>query len=836
MDSSNQPDGDGLRVLFERHPHAILELEDGVIKRTNQAARRMLDVDREQLVERELHALFPDDLDGVDDLINDLHTPRRQTSLPLKEAYGEDRLAEVTLLNDPAHRSGRQFIMLQTVQNGMQSDSASPYRDGNTQRESLRKTLSTLRNRIAVDVVFLGQEHPASPSTETLVFLSGGTDDGTAVAEEGHGDIYELVDEEFVYFRSDVIAQVDSPSVLHQLNASGFAAIHFEALDQQYYLCVVSESPLTSGSEVLDQLHHFARKISELLDHSLSSSDVNFRILFDRNPVPLWIYDVDTHALLDANQAAQNVYGYSRDEFVSLFVDDLHPDDKPVEELLTFESEEEGGSCVELPQETKNGSLMKVELGTCPVKYEGSSARLVSVRDVTRQKRALRKLERRLDYDQLTGLPNRSYFQQKLREQMDEGEAGECTIGVFYLDIDNFNKINDVLGHSFGDQVLVSISERLQNCMPEEGLLARWAGDEFIGFLPDLETTEDLEELMNQFRDVLQTPVELNERTFHLDCSIGLSLYPHDGSNPEELIGKSDVAMSRTRDGSSKFYEYYIEGDLEETSKELQLLHDMKRAVRENQFELYYQPFVDSDTGRVSGCEALIRWDHPERGMIQPSSFIPTAEATGLIVPIGKWVIRQACEQIVEWSDGGKDPLYISVNIAAQQIQESDFLPHIKQSLDRTGIEPHQLQVELTESTIMNNLDRGTKMLGELQEMGVRIAIDDFGTGYSSLEYLMRLPVDLLKVDRSFTEQISEEPYVVDLFHLIRTISDRLDLDVLVEGVESREQLRTIQDQECSMFQGYLFGHPCSSDQFLKALRSGDFLNHSVEEEEYGCA
>ena len=835
MDPTNQSIDDEFMTLFERHPHAILELEDGVIRRTNLAARRLLDVDRNQLIERRIHTLFSEDQEGIVNLVNDRHTPCKQTSLALNGDFGKDQLAEVTLLNDTNTGSERQFLMIQTVQKGVRSDSVSSDDNGKAQRASLKKTLFALQGQMSTDVVFLGQEHTGSSTTETLVSLSGDEELDTSDVQGSTREIYELVEEEFVYFRSGVTDHEDAPFLLNRLNADGFAAIRFDALDQRFYLCVVSESPLTSGSEVLDQLHHFAQKISQLLDHSLSSSDVNYRILFDHNPVPLWIYDTDTHEVLDANQAAQNVYGYSRDEFLNLCVDELHPDGQ-LDEFLAFQRDENSGAHVELPQKTKNGRLMKVELGSCPVTYEDASARLVSVRDVTRQKRALRKLERRLEYDQLTGLPNRSYFQQRLRERIDGSEDDEVSIGVFYLDIDNFNKINDVLGHSFGDQVLVSISERLQNCMPEKGLLARWAGDEFIGFLPDIDSTDDLEELVKQFREVLQTPFELDDRTFHLDCSIGLSLYPQDGSNPEELIGKADVAMARTREGSSSFYEYYIEGDIEETSQELKLLHDMKRAVRKNQFELFYQPFVDYDCGHVSGCEALIRWDHPERGIIQPSSFIPTAEATGLIVPIGKWVIRRACEQIAAWSEEYDQQLFISVNIAVQQIQDPDFLPHIKQTLERTGADPHLLQVELTESTIMNNLDRGRKMLGELQDMGVRIAIDDFGTGYSSLEYLMRLPVDLLKVDRSFTEQITEEPYVVELFHLIRTISERLDLDVLVEGVESREQLRKIQDQECRMFQGYLFGHPCSSKQFINNLLDGGFLDHPVEDGSYGRA
>jgi diguanylate cyclase (GGDEF)-like protein len=394
-------------------------------------------------------------------------------------------------------------------------------------------------------------------------------------------------------------------------------------------------------------------------------------------------------------------------------------------------------------------------------------------------------------------------------------------VAVLLLDLDRFKVINDSLGHAFGDKLLGAVAQRLRQIVREADTVARLGGDEFVILLAEVAEVDDAGLVAAKILRLLAEPHRLDEREITLTASLGVSLFPRDSDDGATLIRNADMAMYRAkRDGRSAFAFYSPEMNrrIRET---LDLEGALRQALERDEFRLHYQPKVDLPSGRVIGCEALVRWHHPQRGMVSPADFIPLAEETGLIVPLGTWVLKEACRQARAWQDAGLPALNIAVNLSARQFRKGDLPQLVEEFLRETGLNPSLLELELTESMVMDDPAGAERTMRTLKELGVRLSLDDFGTGYSSLNYLRRFPVDSLKIDRSFIRDVATDPSGASVVTSVIDIAHNLGLTAVAEGVETREQLVFLLGCGCDMLQGFLFSKPLPAEEFADLLREG---------------
>jgi diguanylate cyclase (GGDEF)-like protein/PAS domain S-box-containing protein len=419
-------------------------------------------------------------------------------------------------------------------------------------------------------------------------------------------------------------------------------------------------------------------------------------------------------------------------------------------------------------------------------------------------------------HDDLTNLPNRRYIQKEIESLIQSNKAGnETKLAILFLDLDRFKVINDTFGHSNGDILLTEVTNRLIGCLGEKDKLARMGGDEFIFLLKDFENENYVIEIADRVLDQFKNPFTVNSNEFHTTVSIGIAIYPNKKITLEEFMVYADNAMYKAKSQGKNRYVIYTSDMLNNSIEELKLESDLRKALEKNEFILHYQPQVCNNSGKIIGVEALIRWNHPKLGLIFPDKFIKLAEETGLITQIGEWVIEQACIQNIKWQNAGIGPLKMSVNLSTQQFLKLNLVGYVKSVLDQTGLNPEYLVLEITESMAMD-FDYSIKVLRQLKDIGVGISIDDFGTGYSSLSYLKTFPIDYLKIDRSFVRDIVEDDNDVNIVKAIITLAHNLNLEVIAEGVETKEQLEFLKKYNCDKIQGYLFSKPIPAEQLEK--------------------
>ncbi|MFC5528622.1 putative bifunctional diguanylate cyclase/phosphodiesterase [Cohnella yongneupensis] len=428
-----------------------------------------------------------------------------------------------------------------------------------------------------------------------------------------------------------------------------------------------------------------------------------------------------------------------------------------------------------------------------------------------------KKTESRINYlayhDELTGLPNRRMFSERVRVEMGRAAHGDSRFALLWLDLDRFKTINDSMGHSFGDQLLIAVADRLTKLASKPEKVFRLGGDEFTFLLSDLRDVQEAEKAAQRIVETFDTPIRVGQLDFHVTVSVGMAIYPEDGNSLDLLLQNADTAMYSAKDTRNGWKRYASEMNLKAKEK-LLLENDLRIALELRQFHLAYQPLVDLEGGHLVGAEALLRWDHPQKGSIPPSEFIPLSEESGFILPLGEWVLRTACRQTKQWQEQGYPPLVMSVNLSIRQFRQHDLCERIEKVLEETGLEPQWLELEITES-IMADVAFATAMLERLKKIGVRISIDDFGTGYSSLYYLKRFPIDKLKIDRSFVNDILTDRNDAAIVSGISAMARNLNLTVTAEGVESEGQVAFLREQRCQEAQGYFFSRPVPPEQFV---------------------
>lgn len=417
--------------------------------------------------------------------------------------------------------------------------------------------------------------------------------------------------------------------------------------------------------------------------------------------------------------------------------------------------------------------------------------------------------------DSLTKLPNRHMLEQELQKALIGAREKDSLLAILFLDLDRFKFVNDTLGHSSGDSLLKQVTGRLKTIVNHRHLLARLGGDEFVCLLKDLQSEKEAELIANQIIDAFREPFLLRGTEIYITTSIGLSLYPYDGDDIETLVTNADSAMYRAKKKGRNQIEKAVVEINAGAFERLLIENNLRKALIQEEFFLVYQPQLDLNQNEVIAFEALIRWDHPDLGIIPPSEFIPIAEETGLIIPIGDWVLQTACQKLKEWQIEGYSSLRIAVNLAAQQFLQKRMIEKLKKILKEYNINPSLLELEITESMVMHDVDSAVSILNQLRDLGVRVSIDDFGTGYSSLNYLRNFPVDNLKIDRSFIIDIETNPSSKALTNAIATLAHDLNLKVVVEGVETLKQLTLVKSSSCDIIQGYYFSKPLHSDLVL---------------------
>ncbi|WHX98647.1 bifunctional diguanylate cyclase/phosphodiesterase [Neobacillus sp. DY30] len=569
---------------------------------------------------------------------------------------------------------------------------------------------------------------------------------------------------------------------------------------------------------VNQEIHGVYTIIKDITEHKKAQNDLveaeaKYRSLIENSLVGVYI--MQDGKLVYVNPRLCEMSGYHCEELLGLHVKEfIYPEDLPLvtENIRKRFNNEIDTMKFEYRAIRKDRSVITFELYGSKIVYNGRDAIIGTVIDITERKNTEKIIRHMAYHDQLTDLPNRYLLREKLNEAIIESRQNNCHFALLFLDLDRFKAINDTLGHEVGDKVLMEVAERLKACVTQTDIISRYGGDEFSVLLPEA-GEQRASQVAHQIITKLSLPLTFLHHELLVTPSIGISIFPTHGESFDMLIKNGDLAMYHAKSLGRNNYQFFNEELNKKAKHELDMELNLRKALEQNQLVLFYQPQVNLETNQIYGAEALMRWIHPEKGIIPPASFIPLAEENGLIIPMGEWAIRTACQENKKWQLAGYSPVTVSVNISAKQFFQSNLVEIVESALSETELNPKYLELEITESITMD-VERSITTLLELQRIGVKVSIDDFGIGYSSLNYLKRLPIDKLKIDQSF---IRECPNDINSNTLVRTIiimAHLLKMKVIAEGVETEEQVSFLLAQGCNEAQGYLFGKPLPMSEF----------------------
>jgi diguanylate cyclase (GGDEF)-like protein/PAS domain S-box-containing protein len=523
-------------------------------------------------------------------------------------------------------------------------------------------------------------------------------------------------------------------------------------------------------------------------------------MLFNSSRLPMWVYDLDAFRFLAVNQAAIDHYGYSRERFLSMSMLDIIPE-SGLDDFKAASGDETSGDERIWTHVRADGSLIEVAAFSQFVEFDGRPAWMVAIVDVTERQRAIERIAHLASHDVLTGLPNRQAFAEQLNRTLDRAAATSGTFAVLCLDLDRFKDVNDIFGHAAGDALLREFTARLARAAGG-AFIGRMGGDEFT-MIVEGPQPESAVELASRLMQTGLEQFEFEGHRFRCSVSVGIVLYPGDGADATTLLNNADAALYRAKADGRGVYRMF-EAEMDKRLRERRALqNDLHAALARSELSLFYQPQALL-TGEIIGFEALVRWHHAKQGLIPPASFIPLAEESGLIIPIGEWILLEACREAASWPK----PMQIAVNLSPIQFRHGDLPQLVHQILLETGLPPARLELEITESVLFEDFSRASSILRRLKALGVRIAMDDFGTGYSSLSYLQSFPFDKIKIDRSFTSMIQENPQSAAIIRAIVGLGHGLSMNIVAEGVETSDQLDFLRDEKCNEVQGYLIGRP----------------------------
>jgi diguanylate cyclase (GGDEF)-like protein/PAS domain S-box-containing protein len=557
----------------------------------------------------------------------------------------------------------------------------------------------------------------------------------------------------------------------------------------------------------------------------LRQSEERFRTIFDGVTDSIFLIEPETGRFVDINRRAVDAFGFGREELLSKTMADLSVNEPPytqvdamaaIQKTLSGEMQTFEWLC-----KKKDGTLFWVEIGAQLFAIGDKNYLLSTLRDIDRRKEAEDRLTKMAQFDAVTGLANCAAFVSSLKHTIADARRRQTGIAVLYLDLDHFKDVNDTLGHPVGDLLLRAVAQRLTDCVRASDTVARVGGDEFAVLMTEVSEAADAGVLARKLIEAIGQPFAIDGNQVHTGISVGIAV-PEPDTNAEAVLSHADVALYRAKLEGRQTFRFFNDLMDAEVRSRVNLIAELREGIAENQFFLVYQPQVDLISGRIIGVEALLRWQHPSRGIIAPGAFIPEAERSGLIVPLGNWVLVQACRQARRWLDMGVTPGYVAVNFSALQFKTPRELEEeIEAALTESRLPPQTPEVELTETTLMTATRDQSSILERLRKRGVRIAIDDFGTGYSSFAYLRRYPVDRLKLAQEFVDQMATDPNDATIAQAIIGLAGHLGLDIIAEGVETERQIELLRSWGCAAAQGYYFAKPLRPDEVTPLLRRG---------------
>jgi diguanylate cyclase (GGDEF)-like protein/PAS domain S-box-containing protein len=557
------------------------------------------------------------------------------------------------------------------------------------------------------------------------------------------------------------------------------------------------------------------------LNESIKISEQYYRSLFDNNGD--FVYSTDLKGnFTSVNKSFLKTFGYSESELIGkCALDFIDPEDVPRAKMHFLRALKGKDQVYSLDIQIKSGEVQVFQIKNIPITVNGESLGIYGIgRNITSQKKTEEKIIQLAYYDHDTGLPNRMRFTEKLEELIHQAKKKKKVFAVLVMDIDRFKIINDSLGHYAGDIVLKELALRIQENLPKGAYLGRFGGDKFTLLLTRNVSIEKTTRSARGLQKIISKPLYYQNKEFIVTASIGISSFPGDGLDEHILLKNADIAMNISKNQGGNKITYFSTDMNDQAMSRLELESFLRKALQKEEFYLCYQPLMDLKSGEIICTEALIRWNHPHLGLVPPAQFIPLAEETGLIEDIGAWVLTTACLQTKEWQMNGNHTLGISVNVSAYQFQQPAFIGHVVKALEISALRPEFLTLELTESAMLKDITYSISVMQTLQDLGVKVSIDDFGTGYSSLSYLRNLPIDTLKIDQSFINNLHDDPSDIAIVKAIITMGKGLSVKIVAEGVETREQIDILKDLECNYAQGYYIDRPLESKAFEKGFRS----------------
>lgn len=550
-----------------------------------------------------------------------------------------------------------------------------------------------------------------------------------------------------------------------------------------------------------------------------------YRLLFEGNPHPMWIYDRRTLRFLKVNEAAVARYGYSEEEFMQMTLRDIRmPEDvKALEEEIAMAPAAvlQSGPWTHIK---KDGSRIQIETASHLLSFEGHAACFSLVQDVTERQQLYEQLVYLAHHDTLTGLPNRLLLKDRMQQALAAAARHESKAAIVCIDLDRFKQINDTYGHPAGDHALKQVAERLRTRLRAVDTVARSGGEEFTVVLGDLPNIAGAEMVTRDLLQAFAKPFVVDGYMLDIKASLGIAIYPDDGADADHLWRSADLAMYRAKNSGGDQY-VFVSHEISTSAVEANEIEIcLRQALKEGGLELYYQPQYALN-GRFCGLEALLRLHSPKFGLVSPDRFIPIAEESGLIIPVGAWVLEQVSYQSAKWQEQGLPPVRIAMNVSPLQFIRTDFSRDVQQVLEKFSMDPRYLEIEMTETTVMSNLDEIARQMKKLADIGVQFSVDDFGTGYSSLKHLYQLPIKMLKIDRSFIEKICDPDGSYAIVQAMISLAHSLDLQVIAEGVEREDQLAALASLNCDMIQGYLYSQPKPAGEITEILASDGWIN-----------
>jgi diguanylate cyclase (GGDEF)-like protein/PAS domain S-box-containing protein len=579
----------------------------------------------------------------------------------------------------------------------------------------------------------------------------------------------------------------------------------------------------TTGSRAVELADRITKDLRRS-EASLAEAQRMTQQLIEALPNPIYFKGTDGR-YLGVNRAWEAYFGTPRDAFLGKTVHDLYPGNPEIADRLRAMDQvlwdRPGTQIYETAIRTPDGQHHDaIYYKATFTRAGGGVAGLIgTIVDITERKQAEERVRHLAHFDELTGLPNRSMFNQRLGHALAQARRSDRPLAILFIDLDRFKNINDTLGHGAGDRVLKEIAQRLRGCLREADTVSRLGGDEFVVLIEGASRPPDIVEVAQKILAAVARPVLLESQEFHVTASIGISTCPGDSDDLQGLMKNADIAMYRAKEQGKNNFQFYSAQINVHTLERVALESDLRHALERKEFLLHYQPKIDIGSNRIVGMEALVRWQQPGKELIPPAQFIPLAEETGLIVPIGEWVLKTACLQNKAWQDRGLPRLRIAVNLSPRQFAYESLLTDVARVLNETGLDPAWLEFEITESMVMRDPEHAVTLLRGLKAMGIHLSIDDFGTGYSSLSYLKRFPLDSVKIDRSFIQDLPGDGDDAGITRAIIAMAHSLRLGVIAEGVETDEQLHFLRLHGCNEMQGYLFSRPLPEDQFLVLLQ-----------------